>query len=933
MAPLPLAYELSYRPGMFDRPNGVLASLFVISGLTASGCPSTNHDGGELVRPKPTSVPVAPIEPPPQGRLPNHVTPVSYALSLDIDPNKPDFGGRVSVTLEVSRPTRSFYLHGQDLRIKEATLDTTGGTRPVSVTPVAGKTLLAVDLGQAIGPGEHRLHISYEAPFASGLAGLYRVQAAGRWYAFTQFEPLDARRAFPCFDEPAFKRPFEIEVSAPADMTVIANTAEVSKEADGKRGSVRHRFKTTERLPTYLIAFAVGELDVVEHAPIAPTAVRPKPVPLRGIAVKGRGKDLGFALTETAGQVRDLEDYFGLAYPYDKLDIIAVPDFAAGAMENAGAITYRDSLLLVDDKSATETLRRDVVGISAHELAHQWFGNLVTMMWWDDIWLNEAFATWMGQRLIMKRYPQWNADLELLSWARGAMDADSLVSARKIRQPIMSDDDVDNAFDVLTYSKGAGLIAMFERFVGEEAFKLGVRRYLSRHRFGNATTDDFLSAVFAEDKHPGLAQAFRQYLDRPGVPLVELEVSCAAGKLDKARVRAQRYLPLGSSGDVAQSFELPLCARLGANTSCSLVKTSPKQATELGGVAGAPCPELAFANAGGTGYARLALGDKELAQVFGKPFAQLSPAERLAAVDALGASLRSGAANASAVLAALPAVTNDPLREVASSANELLLLIGDQLLQDADRAAFQRFVGDLFRARYKQLGFSGKPKESAETKLFRRDVVEMMALVARDKEVRKEALASARKVLGLGGSGKLDLMQVDSDLVTTTLSVGVQDGGAQVFDAVLVHLKQSEDAGLRRRFLSALASATDPALAARARALVLDPALKQSETFRFLFNQLEVRELRAESWKWLLENLDKVLERIPEGARSYLANALDPQCSSAKVAELRAALAPHLAKMTGAPRALDNAEERAKICEAIKLRQAPEVAKHLGKKR
>ena len=903
-------------------------SFLGLCGVTLfCACPAPQHIDAP---PPPTASAVAPhpqVEAPGATRLSTQITPISYALALRVDPKKDRFTGKATIDVRFAREERVLALHGKDLTITKASFAAAGKQpRDVRVEVDKKRGLLHLDLGEEAPAGDHRLVLEYDAPFASGLAGMYKVTAEGESYAFTQFEALDARRAFPCFDEPSFKARFTVELTVPKGSTAVSNTPVLSATKIGDE--TRFAFKQSELLPTYLVAFAVGPFDVVEAAAIPPSGVRKQPIPLRGVAVKGKGAQLGYALKETSGLLTDLEAYFGIAYPFEKLDIIAVPDFAAGAMENAGAITFREALLLVDPKSSTEKQRRDIVGVAAHELAHQWFGDLVTMKWWDDLWLNEGFATWMGQRIVQKRYPSWNADLELMGWSQGAMDSDSLVSARKVVQPIEQEDDIENAFDDLTYSKGGAIIAMFERFLGEETFRKGVQRYFEKHRFANASTTDFLNDVLPE----GSRAAFRQYLERPGVPRVDLSVTCKDGNLSMLGVRAERFLPLGSSGDPAMSFELPLCVRTDSGTMCAQVSATPKTETPFKLEKPTKCPSFVFPNADGAGYLRYTPTSEQIKVLFGKSYGSLTAAERFAAIDALRASFKSGAADLPSILGALATVSKDKDRMLSFAASDLLEFTSDNLIGPGERAGFGKFVGDIYRDRFQKLGLTAKsPSEDAETRLLRRDLLEQMVLFARDPGVRKDVLALARKILGMGGDNKLHLDLAPSEILSLVLIVGVEEGKAEVWDAILAHLKATEDGQLRRMLLSALGSANDEKTAAKARALVLDPALKASETLRYAMGLLAVADVREASWAWLRANMAAVIARIPESSRSYFVGAPASLCDGSREREIREAFQSQLGEISGATRGLDNLVERLKICAAMKAFHAPAAKKMFAK--
>jgi alanyl aminopeptidase len=401
---------------------------------------------------------------------------------------------------------------------------------------------------------------------------VYRAAAEGANYVFTQFEPISAREAFPCFDEPRFKTPFELVLRVPKDKVAVANTRELSAN-DFERGLREVHFAPTEKLPSYLIAFAVGPLDVVAAPNLAKHVVRNHELPLRGVAIGGRGPELAFSLHETPPLLLWLENYFGVAYPYDKLDLIAVPDFGAGAMENAGAITFRDTLLLVRP-DAPEQQKRTFGYVDAHELSHQWFGNLVTMPWWDDIWLNEAFATWMGTRAINGVHPEYEADLGALSATHGAMEVDSRTSARKIRQPIESDHDIENAFDAITYSKGGAVLSMFERYLGADEFQAGLRRYMDRFRFGSATARDLVRTLAEVSNESALEGAFFGFLDQPGVPELQVKLDCTSTP-PALELAQSRYLPLGTTAQSEARWQIPFCARFGHSEGMRWSATRP----------------------------------------------------------------------------------------------------------------------------------------------------------------------------------------------------------------------------------------------------------------------------------------------------------------------------------------------------------------------
>ncbi len=501
--------------------------------------------------------PTEPEEAIPALQLPPDLRPTHYALELTIDPDQAKFSGTADIDVALTQARRVLWLHGLDLEVSAASVQVGDWRFEVKWQQVNDDGVVKLVLPRAIGPGKATLHIAWTRAFDPRVVGLYLAHEADTNYAYTQFEDIFARRAFPGFDEPAFKTPYDVTLVVPAADVAVANTPAISEEA-ARPGFKKIRYATTLPLPTYLIAWAVGPFDVVEGETLPPNALRSWPVPLRGIAPKGRGGELGFALQTARELLLREEAYFGVPYAYPKLDSVAVPDYAYGAMENAGEIHYREDLLLFKEGVTREETRLDIAGTMAHEQAHQWFGDLVTMPWWTDAWLNESFATWMDARINQEWKPEWNAAIDLQKSFSRAMGTDALVSARAIRQPLQSVKDIQDQFDGLTYEKGGAVLAMFERYVGAEKFRQGVSHYISAHQNGSGSTDELLAAI-STAAGLDVTAAFHTFLDQAGVPLVQAKVSCA-GKPTLA-LRQSRYFPIGSSGAQDRTWQIPVCFR------------------------------------------------------------------------------------------------------------------------------------------------------------------------------------------------------------------------------------------------------------------------------------------------------------------------------------------------------------------------------------
>ena len=514
------------------------------------------------LRPPPDLETKTPLPPPREdGHLPALATPLAYALTFDVDPRTPTFTGTARIDIEVPAKTSYVVLHAHALTITKAhavvdglpstTHPARASTRVARGATASNAEELVLAFDTALPPGRASLFLTFAARFDDELSGVYRVSEGGRWYGFTQFEATDARRAFPCFDEPGFKVPFDVTLTVPTGMVAVANTAETAHDETGPKTTFR--FAKTLPLPTYLVAFAFGELEIRE-------LTRTTKPPIRLITTKGKSAMGSLGLEATSGLVDALATWFGIPYPYDKLDIVAVPELSAGAMENAGLITFRDELLLLDTARAGVASRRSQALVIAHELAHQWFGNLVTAAWWDDLWLSEGFATWMEWRIVEQWRPSYGARDDAVLSQLAVMDLDSLASARAVRQPVVTTSDANDAFDGITYEKGGAILGTIERWLGEETFQRAVREYLTSNAFQSVHADRLFSSL---DRASGkdVTHMAATYLDRPGVPEVTAHLECDPGSRWHIELGQEAWRPLGTTSpeDQERSWVIPVC--------------------------------------------------------------------------------------------------------------------------------------------------------------------------------------------------------------------------------------------------------------------------------------------------------------------------------------------------------------------------------------
>jgi alanyl aminopeptidase len=846
----------------------------------------------------------------PLGQLPRDVRPTHYALELTVVPSAERFSGLARIDIVLDGRGDKFWLHGNELDVSEIAVETEAGEIGARWEQVDRSGVVAVTPAQPIGPGRITLRVRWSGPLDRQLRALFRVDVGKDSYAFTQFEPVLARRAFPCFDEPVFKTPFDLTLIVPRAAAALANAPQTSRDHISEQLDRVH-FATTEPLPTYLVAFAVGPLDVVDALPLADNAVRHKQLPLRGVAIRGSGPRLAYALSRVPALFQGLQAYFGIAFPFAKLDLIAVPDMAWGGMENAGAITFRESVLLIDPDSAPERQRRIFADVVTHEISHQWFGDLVTMPWWNDLWLNEAFATWMAAHIVDQVYPENQEQLQLLEWVHEAMGADSLASARRIRQPIDTPHDIENAFDDITYSKGAGVLAMFERWLGAEAFQRGLHTYLMAHRYGNASVEDLLGTLSAAAQRD-IALPFASFLEQPGVPLVAARVVCDANG-SRLELAQSRWLPVGSRAARDEIWQVPICVRYARSgvvrEGCTLL-TSASGSLPLYPMG---CPTWLMPNADGAGYYRFALSARDHSHLSTDGWRQLSPRERLAVADSITAAFSAATLPAAEVLAGLLPLARDESRAVAVAPMPVLRFTRDHLIDAALLPRFETFVRSVYAPVADRLGWDVQQGENGESKLLRARVIEFLAEQGRDLEMRRRLAERGRTLIGPSSAGT---PPGTPELVDVGLVIAVEDGDVTFFERVTAQLRSTSDDFSRLRLIGALGAARAPELSARARALALSPDVRIGETMRLLWRQVDDEATREATWQWMQANFDALVAHLPErdaGELPWLASGF---CDDAHAAAVEAFFAPRIDKLSGGPRNLAGAIEAIRLCAA-----------------
>lgn len=846
---------------------------------------------------------------PPKLRLPETSRPIEYEVGLRLDPAQEQYTGIVVVDIEILKPTSEIWLNAEGLNIQNGFVKAGSRTIEAKVLPQP-KDFVGYALGETLQPGRVRLRTAFTGKFDSRNSnGLFRMQEAGDWYAYTQFEPIAARAAFPCYDEPGYKVPWTLGLQIPRALKAAANTPLVS-ETEDREGMKTLAFAKSQPMPSYLVAFAVGPFEFVDAGKAGS-----RQTPLRIITPKGKAAEARYAIEITGKVLEEIERYFGIPYPYEKLDSIAIPlTFGFGAMENAGLITYARTLLLSPPGRESDSFRQGYLSVAAHEIAHQWFGNLVTPEYWDDIWLNEAFATWLEAKITHQMRPEWKRNVSEVEGKTYAMGEDSLISSRRIRQPIESNGDIVNAFDGITYTKGAAVIGMFENYLGEAAFQAGVRQYMQRYRWRNATSGMFLDSISAP-QGKNVSAAFSTFLNQAGVPLLTASLKCSGQPA--IEFKQERLLPVGSKGSTAQSWQLPVCigydGQPGASPECHML-TAP-----IGEVAlkGKSCPAWFNANAGGHGYYRVLYPAGMMNKLADS--GRLTAAET---VDLLGnavALANAGKLPAADLVALARRFAADPEWRIASRASLLLQKLED-FVDAATRPAYARLVQELFGPRARALGW--KTQQDPERSREQQALLPFVALAGEDRALRAEALDLGRRWLK-------DRSSLSPDLAGSVLEVAARTGGTAFFSEVKAALPATTDRRERRLLVSALGRSGDAALARQAMTMLTGKEIEFREGTPILFGALSTSSTRPVAYEFVRENFDGIMAVAPAGGSfnfgTVLPGVANGLCSVEKAAEARAFFGAKLKDVVGVERTIATMVEANELCVALRTAMQPQI--------
>ncbi|MFC6633373.1 M1 family metallopeptidase [Microbulbifer taiwanensis] len=844
----------------------------------------------------------------PEGRLPEGVRPEAYRLDLELDPRRDDFSGSVEIDIQMANAADHIWLHGKNIRVGDigATL-ADGRTVAAQYQEVLDSGVARVGFAEEIPAGEFTLRIDYSADYDRNLAGLFKVEEKGDAYALAKSESIQARKYLPGFDEPGMKAPFDISLTVPEGYAAISNGAELKREPAGE-GLEKVTFATTRPMSTYLLSLSVGPFDVVERPAIPANQYRKEPIPLRGFARKGRGGDMNYILDITPRMVEIFETQLQRPYPFEKLDIVAAPQWPSGATELSAAITYREQRILVGDKPAPGA-RLALLGVHAHEIAHMWFGNLVTPPWWDDLWLKEGFSTW-GTPLALTIYePNGGHDLNAAVRAISAMQLDSLASTRAIREPVTDNNNIRNAYDAITYAKSLGVIHMVDNYFGADKFRPALGRYIENFADGEADSPAFYEVIGEETNTPELTETFRSFVEQKGVPQLDIVVDCAEGGQAKLLVRQSRYKPLGSPIPTSdQHWSIPFCFSSSNNVQQCLMLTSVEQEVQI---PGGSCPEWLLPNAQGSGYYRWTLADDQW-QALIKRFSKFTPTEQLAIIDSAFAAFEAGSLPESTLLEVVRQSAAADKRQVVVAPLRYLQKYRQNYLVEEEQPAFLNFTQNLYLPILENTADS----PDSEEQLLYSELLSFMALVAADPDARKTLMDRAEAFTGY--QRKRDEEALDSDLYEAALTVAVQDAGEDFLDHLIEVRAELDDPRFDSASANAIGSSNNPKQLDRIHKLALAEQMGAREAFGLIQHGLAEPALQEQNWQWLQQNFAQVVKKIPEQWRRQTPAFARAFCDEEKLGQVQQLFRKYGDQAPGYQRSLAQTEEQIQLCMALK---------------
>jgi aminopeptidase N len=778
-------------------------------------------------------------------RLPDNAYPEHYSLTFTPDLKAATFSGEEAIDVVLKKPSATITVNSLELEYQAVMAHLGKKTLTATVSTDPQKEMATFTFPETLPAGKVLLHIHFTGTLNEKLAGFYLSRGPSRNYAVTQFEATDARRAFPSFDEPAMKATFDIRLVVDKGDTAISNGHIISDKPGPGPDKHTLTFSTTPRMSSYLVAMLVGDFQCSKGGVDG--------IPIRVCSTPDKLHLTTYAVKATEEAVHFFNTYYRIKYPFGKLDVIGIPDFSAGAMENTAAITFRERLLLIDDARDSEGMHRVVADVLAHEIAHQWFGDLVTAEWWDNIWLNEGFATWASPNPAKSWKPEWNSQLDEVQDTNNSLNLDSTANTRSIRSKAVTRREISEQFDGISYGKAAAVLRMVESYVGKETFRTGVTNYLKQHSYGNATAEDFWGAITQASGKP-VDKIMKTFVDQPGAPEISVAAKCTAKGETEVTLSQRRFYydhkRLEAGGP--ELWNVPVClkpAGSGQAARCELL-TQKEQSVTLPG-----CAPWVFANAGSEGYYRSAYSPEVVGQMAAAAETDLDAGERITLLGDEWAQVRAGQHDIGAFLKLAEGLQGDRDRAVMEVLAARVREIHNGLTTDADREAYQAWVRKLLRPAAAELGWTPAPQESSERTLLRGYVLYTLGTAGEDPEVLEQARALVGKHLKDGAAANPTVLE-------NAVRLAAIHGDAALYDQYLEQSRKAQVPEDRYLYQEALTRFQDPALIQRTLAYSISDEVRTQDAGRMLGAMYTNPAARAAAWKFVKTNWDQVQSKL-----------------------------------------------------------------------
>jgi len=839
---------------------------------------------------------------PNEPRLDPNVAPTHESIELNLDSNQDNYNGSVKIQLHVAKATREFLFHAEEMKLDKVELTGTGGAIPVTVAEAGDRGTQKATAQKDIAPGDYTFSIAFSKPYNRQAVGLYKGLFEGKGYLFTQFESLDARKAFPCWDEPIFKITWNMSITVPMQQVVVFNTP-VEKEVQGAN-TTTYAFKKTPPTSSYLIAFAVGPFESVP--------ITGQSVPGRIYTCKGQKKMAAHAVSISPGILSAVEKYFGTKYPYEKLDFIAVPEYWAGAMENPGLITFNDKILLIDPAAAAVSQKQTLAMVIIHEEAHMWFGDLVTMAWWDDLWLNESFADWLAVKLMPELFPQFGYETKELQEVNTVMAQDANVVTTAVRRKVDSGADIMEDLDI-TYKKGRTVLKMVEAFIGPDKFQLGVQKYIAAHRWSNAVGADLFSAL-AEASGKNLEPILASYLDQAGFPLVKVGVD-PSGMVTLSQAR---FHNAGATAN-DETWNIPVRLKIsdGKNVQTRVVVLDKaEKKVEVAGKVDWVMPDQ-----DGVGYYRWIVPSEMMKKIASDPDKTMTKRERTRFLGNARALLNAGEIKGDEYLSIASSMAQHPEPEIISSVMADLQSLKAPFVTAELEEPFARYVRRTLQPARERYGIEPKADDPEDVKLIRPGLIGWLGQEGEDPEVVAYCEAAAQKYMQ-------DPKSIDATIAGTVLAVAASNGDQARFEEYRSKFEASAIPADRTRYLGAMGNFRDPKIQDEVLAYALTDKVRVMDRFQLFGGMYQTESGRDKVYAWMTKNYTTLASGLPVEFQAYFPYMVSG-CEQQRLDAAKKFFDEPAHKVDGTDRNLEKVASGISDCLNLRQREGSSVAAYL----